>query len=125
MIPALEVIVQKTSMDCAIAVLAMVMGRSYREVSDVARRVTKRPHARGLYMTDLRRIARLLHHRVVSVGAVPDDGAGMLVLVKPSTRHYVAVFQGVVIDPSDGLLWDLQTFLDQGAWTIAACLEVQ
>lgn len=128
MLASLEPIIQKDIADCAIAALAMALGRSYREVSEIAQLVGKRPHSRGLHTTEIDRIARhfgasFKRQRVVT----NEDATGLLVLERgrrPKREfHIAALFQGVVINPADGLVWDFDTFLVRGEWKAKAILE--
>lgn len=128
MLGSLEPIVQKDIADCGIAALAMVLGRSYREVSEIAQLVGKKPHSRGLHTTEIDRIAKhfggaFKRQRIIT----NEEATGLLVLErgrKPNREfHIAALFQGVVINPADGLVWDFDTYLTQGEWKVSAILE--
>lgn len=126
MIATLEPIIQKSTSDCGVAALAMYLNRPYREVSSAALKVAPRVHKAGLWTTQMKMIAKALHHNLVSVRVTElDDMTGLLTLAagtKPKEEHVVVLFQGVVIDPSDGLLWDRETYLSHGAWRITGVL---
>lgn len=110
-----EPIVMKGDDDCAIASLAMLLGKPYSEVYSMARR---RRQA-GLWSTDIRRIARRFGRQLTSYRQpLPQTPTGVLIVERPSSAHAVLVFQGVVVNPADGLLWDFDAFLSQGNWRV-------
>jgi hypothetical protein len=126
MIGSLEPIIQKYSGDCVVAALAMALNQPYRLVSEAAVRVAVRPHTEGLWDTDMLRIARTFGAKFKRV-YVADEVTGLVVVGKgrgkTAESHCAALFQGVVINPSDGLLWDLDTFVADGGWSVVAIWE--
>ena|SRR3990167_1188996 len=109
-----EPIIQKDAGDCAVAALAMLLSLPYAEVSKVALELTKKPHKKGLYTRDMKRIAHKLGHELISKQAkgVDLDGATGIVLVKfDDAEHALFMFLGVIFDPWNGWLWELDAYL--------------
>jgi len=126
MLPTLEPIIQKTLTDCGLAALAMVLGRPYRDLSEMAAAICPRVRTSGIYMTDIARLAAAFGAKFKREKTLMDGVTGLLVVVRGRGQkrqaHITALFQGVVVDPTDGLLWDYDTYLAQG-WTVTAVLE--
>jgi ABC-type bacteriocin/lantibiotic exporter with double-glycine peptidase domain len=126
MIVSLEPVMQKDIADCGVASLAMVLNVPYRIVSEEAMRIAANPHKTGLWETELEKIGRVFGARFKRVSSA-DDVTGLLVVVRGKGKslacHIVALFQGVVINPADGLLWEYDTYLAQGKWSPASILE--
>lgn len=117
---------QRGHADCAIAALAMLSGRPYREVSEAAIAVSPVVHRTGLWNTELGRIARAIGFKLRPARKIvtdPDTTGLLVVKKKNGAGHVVVLFQGVVVDPASGLIWDLDTYLAHGSWTIRALLE--
>ncbi len=129
MIASIEPMTQKDQGDCGIAALAMILQKPYRDVSEIALKLIRRPHKTGLYITDAFRIAAKfgIEMRQLPDPRLQEEATGLLNVRrgkgKKAEAHMAAMFQGVVIDPADGLLWDLDTYLLQGKWKITAILE--
>lgn len=111
--------------DCALAALAMLTGAPYPTVSRVAlKTVRRRPHATGLWAGEVMKIAKALKtplRRVKLKGKLHtslDEATGILLVHRGDGSHAVVLFQGVVINPADGLIWDLDTYLTEGEWTL-------
>lgn len=128
MIPpaAIEVQIQRTSADCAISALSMLTGVPYRTVSEKAIALFAKPHKSGLWTTEIIRLAK-------SVGVplarapIPDiesDETGLLVLFRRNGEgHCATLFQGVVVNPGDGLIYDFGTYLNSKKYTVRAFLK--
>jgi hypothetical protein len=122
----IEPLVQKGVMDCGLVALAALTGKSYREVSDIALQKAPTAHTNGLWLTQLKVIAKALGFTLVKrVPPTWDDESGLLDLRLPKNgRHYAILFQGVLINPADGLIWDLGTYLATKKASITALYEV-
>jgi ABC-type bacteriocin/lantibiotic exporter with double-glycine peptidase domain len=111
---AIDPVMQKDSGDCAIAALAMVIGRPFREVSDAAIKTIRRKRwqSGGLETDEVLRIARKLGVVLTRTDASGplDEATGILLVKKPKSYHAVVVFEGVVFNPADGLLWNLDAY---------------
>ncbi len=122
-----EPIIQKEDMDCGICVVAMLIQKSYREVSEVALKTFRsRPHSAGL---DLRQIKRLLikfGEKPVSLSPKQVDlteETGILSITKKSP-HVVLLFQGVILDPANGMLHDMDAYLAYQKGKITRLLKI-
>jgi ABC-type bacteriocin/lantibiotic exporter with double-glycine peptidase domain len=107
---------QRTATDCGIACLTMILAEPYPTVNEAATRVIKGwPHDDGLSTRAMITIARELKHNLISVEAHKNqdwrDETGILLVRIGRHYHWVAVFEGSVIDPSQALLWNLDTYL--------------
>ena len=124
--PVIEPIVQKTLTDCGVASLAMLSGKSYREVADIALQLAPTVHKSGLWLTQLRAIAKKLGFTLVKrIPPTWDDESGLLDIRLPKNgRHFAVLFQGVLINPADGLVWDLSTYLQTNSASISALYEL-
>lgn len=108
-------IIQQTGYDCGIASLVMMLGEPYPNVNQAAGQSLKKwPDPEGLSTRQLQTIAKKLGHVLQSV-SIKDldlhDSTGILLVRIKNYHHFVALFEGVLIDPSSGLLWNLDTFL--------------
>ena len=109
----IEPIIQKEDSDCGVAVVAMLLQKPYREVSEVALKTFKhRPHSNGL---ELRQIRSLLKKFGVSpISLAPNDvdlteETGILSITK-KIPHVVLLFEGVIVDPANGLLYSIDAY---------------
>lgn len=114
---AIEPMVQRNSSDCAIVALAQVLGLPYREVSEAALKHIASPHTKGMYTSDIRRIAKTLGFTLQTIRPkqidFDDAPSGVLVVVLTNGAHTVTLFEGVVIDPADGLVYRADFYLDK------------
>lgn len=120
---ALDVIYQKDAGDCSLAAVAMFTGRTYGAVSRAAIKrfgESAKLHREGLYTWQITWLLNHLNCRVKRWPAKSINGldlssaTGLIDLQRRNrTRHgHVAVlFQGVLVNPADGMIWDLDTFL--------------
>ena len=127
---SIEPLIQKDVSDCGIAALAMILGEPYRNVSAIALKICKKPHERGMYTTDVMRVAKSFGCPLLKQLFIPDEGdykTGILVLRRKKKgkieQHFAVLFQGVLVNPADCLIWDLDTFLTRGSWKVVAILE--
>ncbi len=129
MIPtAVHPIVQIGHMDCGVAVLAMYLGETYPKVAMVALGVDRLVQKTGLSVRGLRRAARVLERgplkRQNDWSDVDLYEATAILYLKNKQRdyHYALLFEGVVIDPANGLVWDLDAWLETKKWEIRSLL---
>lgn len=118
--------IQKGSHDCGIAALATFCGLPYATVSAKALELVPTVHTSGLWATHIAHIAKALHVKLVRKKH-PDprdtDDSGIVVMRKADgTSHVATLFQGVLIDPSSGLIYDLGTYLTTKKYSIRAFL---
>lgn len=127
---AIQPIRQMDDGDCALAAVAMITGKPYQHVVTTARRtISSRVLKRGLWTTEILALAKKM--RVALVVKRPSqiewsDATGVLLLERPPSGHChaVAVFQGVLIDPNDGQLWDVDTYCSSQRFAVRGLLEV-
>ena len=94
----------------------MLTGRSYAEVFQAAKKVSKRVRKAGAQEAELRRLVKGVGcglHKITKDIDLQED-TGVLWMdstdeAKPS--HAAVLFRGVLIDPSTGLLWDPDCYL--------------
>lgn len=107
-IVAVQPIIQLWTHDCGICVLAMLLGKSYQEVDAVSLKLYPKVHERGLYISQFKRIARMLGTPLwrVSMDALADLPCGIILF-----HYHVALwFNGCLINPGDGLVWEPDAF---------------
>lgn len=106
---------QRGKRDCGVATLATLLGRTYEEVLIVAAMLSPNVLKKGLYATDLHRIAdslgSTLKRRVGSMDL--EEKTGILeVKFKSKREHFVFLVNGLVFDLEDPLqAWDVSTYL--------------
>ena len=111
---AIDPVVQKEEGDCVIASLSMVLGIGYAEVSRKAREIWQKPHHTGLTVREAQRLIHSITGRYFeSLDAKKtdlDDETGALFVKLPNDYHAVALFEGVIFNPADGLLWNRSAY---------------
>lgn len=123
----LKPIIQVKAADCGIAAIAMLLGKSYEEVSNAAVKLFPRPHKAGLWTSEMLRLARALKRTLVRVpvARLEDDTTGILIVrQRDGTSHAVVSFQGVIVDPASGMLFDRDTYLSTTKYRLRALLLV-
>lgn len=97
---------QHTKGDCALAALAMLLHVSYEDVLATAAQIVTRPHERGLYLTEIERVASQLGHRLKRTRSYSlDDDTGILGVRNKEYQHVVVIRDGILADPVDGEVW--------------------
>lgn len=99
---------QMGAMDCVVASLSMLLGKSYREVAEAAKRVDPDALEVGLTWGEAVRVAKLLGVRLASQdasGVDLDELTGVLYVKIGRSHHAVVVFAGVIYNPADGMLY--------------------
>ena len=113
----IEPTVQKTNGDCVIASLAMVLGLPYVEVSKVAEAIQPDAQYNGITMRVAQRITnKLVGRQLQSINPKAtetdlESETGVLWLRMGREYHAVVLFEGVVYNPADGLIWNLHAYL--------------
>ena len=108
--------IQLTVMDCAITCVSMLTGRSYAEIFQASKKVSKQVRKKGAHEAELRRLARgvgcALHKITKDIDLQEDTGIlWMGSMDESKSSHAAVLFRGVLIDPSTGLLWDPDCYL--------------
>lgn len=110
----IEPIVQKDGGDCAIAALAMILQKPYVEVSKAAISLFNKPHQHGLLTREIIQLGEHLGGKFRSKLAKTidlDNDTGVLLVRRKGGDHAVVLFNGVVFDPGDGLIYSSDVFL--------------
>ena len=106
----IEPVMQKDIYDCGVASLAMLLGLPYSEVRKAASDIYKERLKEGLDTRSMIRIAKELGHVLKSV-PYPNPDLEPQTGILGTYDHYVMLFEGVVYNPADGLLYDVDTYL--------------
>lgn len=114
----IEPIMMKSSWDCGVASLAILLGHPYREVYEAVLSRYKQCEKYGLEIRQMIGAAKALGHPLVSLPPTDLEDATGILKVKIHSNdpddmdyHYVVVFNGVVFNPSSGLLYTLDAYL--------------
>lgn len=121
-------VMQRTSHSCGVAALAMLLGKPIEVVMPVALTVRPKLHTRGMWLKDLIATAAALgvklrrrHPRELN-----EDSVAVL-FMRPkagAAGHFVLSFQGVIVDPATGLVWDDDAFRQASKMRPFSALEV-
>lgn len=115
--PPIEIIVQKSLGDCGVAALAMISRIPYQQVYQAASKVEPDVLEKGLHRTELVETARALGFRTKVLRKFdPEEHEGVISLVRAENHrknggHYVVLWNGAVVDPSNGLVWPYEEYL--------------
>jgi len=104
-------------MDCGLVTLEMYTSLPYVQIAEVAKRVT--PHAHnGLWVRELLRLAWALQvklRRLPQPEQWEEHDCGILLVSfkaeRKTMRHWLLWFEGVLINPADGLVWKPDAYL--------------
>jgi hypothetical protein len=125
---AVNPMIQRGLSDCGLVCLQMLLDRPYDVIRDTALKIAPRLHESGVYVSELKRISKALGspltYRKLNFGP-PDGEFGILrvKLLKRRGYHFVVLFNGVVINPSDGLVWDADTYLENKGQAVGLLTE--
>lgn len=117
--PILKIELQRTPMDCGIAVLAMLLGHSYEEVLMAAGACAPTLLTTGMYWKQLRTVAKKLGFTsklTSKIDLEEDAGALNISSERWHNDHLVVLKQGLIVD-TDGSLWDVDVFMSAYAAT--------
>lgn len=107
--------IQRGLSDCGLVCLQMLLDRPYDVIRDTALKLAPTLHKSGVYVTELQKIGTALGVPLAyrKVTALPDDvGILRVKLRKPKGVHFVVLFNGVILNPSDGMVWDAETYFE-------------
>ena len=110
----IELIMQKSSGDCVIAALAMVLALPFVEVHVKAQELYPDCSKSGLTTREMLRVTRALGRNLSRVPLKDlqlDAETGLLDVRIRSSYHAVCLFEGVVVNPADGLIYTLDAYL--------------
>jgi hypothetical protein len=112
MIPLAVKPIEQTGNDCAIAALAMYTGRSYADVAAAVTGVSPRAFVRGMWCTEIQRAAKALGVTLKLCRRFNiEEDTGILCVDHGGGAHAVVLFQGVIINSEDGMVWDVEAYL--------------
>jgi hypothetical protein len=105
-----------TGNNCALATLATFLGRPYSTVLKTAKKLVKNPEQKGMYMTDMIRIARKFNVHLKQIRSFDASVDGILsvenyasgwVKAKGAKEapHVVVVWKGLVFDSIGPSVW--------------------
>ena len=115
--PILRVCVQRETNDCAVAALAMLLGRSYEDVLRAVTVSDKMQGRTGLWTKTMQRIARRLGFTLRVRRLTDLDAYGIIRLYD----HAVVLRSGLIINPGDGTIWDADAYLSNYGVTPDDC----
>jgi len=112
---SIVIIIQPTANSCVPACLAMLLNLPYTEVAACVRDHITDGMSKGLTVPETIRTARHLGSVLLSVPVkeFDHDSTGILFVHRKGEREYHAVllFQGIIVNPSDGTLTDYSTYM--------------
>ena len=115
---AIEVLIQRAANDCAQCCLAMYLQEPYARVASLSTSDELSKHGITVQrmLSLARRLGKPLARRWLSTGGELKDAVegetGILFLKILRGHHYVMLFEGAVANPVDGLLWNLEAYLN-------------
>lgn len=100
-------------MDCGTACLAMYLGLPYRVVSDAALKVVPDLLRSGVSREGMVRIARELGFGLKKTRKFSFSSSSGIVFLGKNRRdfHFVVLFHGVIINPTEGMVWEPDAYL--------------
>lgn len=111
---AVEPIMQKDSGDCGAASLAMYLSIPYRQVCDAALKVVPDFFNHGMTRGEMVTVARLLGYDLKrSAKFNLEEDNGVMFMHYRKSYHAVLLFGGVLINPSDGLIWLPEAYINK------------
>ena len=110
---AVEPVIQKAGMDCGAACLAMYLSIPYRQVSDAAMAIVPDFLNAGITRNELKNIAAKLGYDLERTRKFTSTNDGVLFLQHRKDFHWVLLFNGSIINPSDGLVWVPEAYFNK------------
>jgi trans-2-enoyl-CoA reductase len=121
--------VSRGDADCALVALSIYLQRSYEDVFGVAVAVarTTAPHRqRGLFIREIKQIAKLFGQRLHERKTFDlDEDEGILRLDTPDSdaEHAAFIKHGLVWD-TDGTVWEMDTYLEATKYRPVSLLQL-
>lgn len=106
---------QQGNYDCVIAALSTLLSIPYPDVKKAAHKEVEDPKATGISVRECQFIAKRLTGRTFQ-SVRPDNAelnieTGILFCKVPGGYHAVVLFEGILFNPQDGLVWNYETYL--------------
>jgi ABC-type bacteriocin/lantibiotic exporter with double-glycine peptidase domain len=108
----IEPIIQKSSNDCCVACLAMLLGQPYKDVYQVATNL--RMHVElGMTNQNMIRVAKEFGvvMKSLPLTSVHPFEAPYVTGILSHSNHAVILFENVVFNPADGLIYDPDAYI--------------
>lgn len=112
-----SVVKQRNNMDCGVAALAMLLGKSYGDVAYAVKQVIEKFPKRGLGLIHLEQVSESLGYPLKRVykkkNYLESNPVGVLGVVGGRmcwAGHWVIWKEGVIVDPDDGKIYGLDEF---------------
>ena len=127
-VASISPVIQLSTMDCAVACVAMLTGHPYSDVFAGSKLTTRIVRKSGAIEVDLRRMARGVGaklHKVKAKDVDLDDDTGILWIGSTNDKipgHAAVLFRGALIDPGTGLIWDPHIFLAENPHYVVEAL---
>lgn len=123
--PLLRIVRARADSDCAVAALAMLLGKTYEDVFAVAAGITPNPHIEGLALAAVRTVADILGSPL-SLRHTVDYRASTGLLWLCSSRgkaaaHVVVLTAGLLFD-TNGSVWTPTDYLATKRFNQVRCL---
>ena len=121
----IEPTLMKSSGDCSICCLKMLLGVSYPEIiAAIPKKLQKTVHHDGLNVQQCINVGRRLGFTLEYHHEPEDDEVGVLSLERIDGGHDVMWMRGVIYNQADGELWtDDDAFLARRQWTVVGFLK--
>lgn len=103
----------QTAEDCALVALAMYLGVPYAQVAAFVAVTAPKAFIRGMWTTEIQRVAKALGVTLKVKRKFGEDESGILVLQLEDGCHAVVLFEGVIVNPGDGLVWNYDAYLSK------------
>lgn len=127
----MRLVLQRAIGDCGIAALATVLEQSYEDVYIAAAKVDNARGRNGIRLPTLIRIGKKLGASFLQKRQHEDDDEGLLVVTwrephgHPFGSHLVALGEGVIADPADGVILRPDEYFTRYKATAGSFLELQ
>ena len=111
---AIQPTIQMNAGDCVICCLSMILGIPYVNVYKVAKDIYPECGIKGLTTRQTMRIVRKLGRTLESVsikGLSLENETGILDVRIRREHHSVVLFEGIVYNPADGIIYNLDAYL--------------
>jgi len=111
--PVIQIILQRSTGDCALVALAMFLGRSYEDVLAVAGSLDEQVHRHGLYIPQILKIAKRLGTplcRRKHWDLETSEGILDLASTINADAHVVVLKAGLIFD-TEGTVWSPEVYL--------------
>lgn len=122
--PVIQVVLQRSDADCAIAVLAMYLGISYNDVFAAAAQFDRNIHHKGMWDSQIRQTAELLGVPLTRKRKWDMETAeGILLLASKRYCDHVVVLKSGLLFDTDGCVWMPEVLIAWKKYKITGLLQ--